>query len=310
MLDVELATRARRVRIRARRLSSALFAGAFESAFKGRGMEFDQVREYQPGDDVRRIDWNVTARAHHGETTRAFVKEHRVERELTVIIMVDMSGSGTFGSGLRTKNEVAAELAAVLAFAAMAGNDRVGVCVFTDRVERYVPPRKGRTHVARIIRELLTFTPVGRGTDIASALAYLERVQRRRAVVFVISDFLQRSAVGRNPERSATNASGYLDELKAVAHHHEVVALRPFDVRERVLPNVGLITLRDAETGEVQVIDTSDERVRSFVTNSFDAREKALADEMRALDVPLLTFATDGPYIDTLIRFFRARTRW
>ena len=292
-LDAELAARARRVRIRARRLSSALFAGAFESAFKGRGIELDQVREYQPGDDVRRIDWNVTARSHHGETARAFVKEHRVERELTVIILVDMSGSGTFGSTVRTKNEVAAELAAVLAFAAMAGNDRIGVCLFTDHVERYVPPRKGRNHIARIIRELLTFTPSGRGTDITSALAHLQRVQRRRAVVFLVSDFL---------------SSGYSDQLKAVAHRHELVALRPFDARERALPNVGLVTLRDAESGEVRVVDTSDERVRSFVASSFDQREKALADEMRALDVPLLTFATDGPYIDSLIRFFRART--
>ncbi len=242
---------------------------------------------------MRRIDWNVTARAHHGETARAFVKEHRVERELTFVLLIDMSASGMFGSHQRSKNEVAAELAAVLAFAAMAGNDRVGVCLFTDRVERYIPPRKGRSHIARIIRELLTFTPEGRGTDIASALTHLQRVQRRRAVVFVISDFI---------------AFDYHDTLKAMAHRHEMIALRPYDVRERVLPNIGLATLRDAETDTVRVVDTSDEKVRDFVRRAFDDRDTLLHDEMKQLEVPLLSFATDGPYIDTLIRFFRART--
>ena len=293
-LDPELAARARRLRIRARRLSSELFTGAFTSAFKGRGTELDQVREYMPGDDVRRIDWNVTARAHSGEGARAFLKEHRAERELTVLLLVDMSASGSFGSVMRSKREMAAELAALLAFAATASNDRVGIGLFTDRMERYVPPRKGRVQVARLIRELLTFEPAGTQTNLAAALDYLRRVQRRRAVVFLVSDFMTR---------------GYEESLGAVASHHEVIALRPLDPHESSLPDVGLVTLRDAETGTTRLVDTSDAKVREHFAATAERRERELAESLRLARVPLLTLPVDGSYVDLLTRFFAARRR-
>ncbi len=293
-LDPELAARARRLRIRARRLSSELFTGAFASAFKGRGTELDQVREYMPGDDVRRIDWNVTARAHSGDSARAFVKEHRAERELTVLLLVDMSASGSFGSVMRSKREMAAELAALLAFAATATNDRVGIGLFTDRMERYVPPRKGRAQVARLIRELLTFEPAGTGTDLTAALEYLRRVQRRRAVVFLVSDFMTR---------------GYEDALGAVASHHEVIALRPLDAHERTLPDVGMVTLRDAESGATRLVDTSDAKVREHFAATAERRGRELAETLRVARVPLLDLPVDGTYVDILTRFFAARRR-
>lgn len=295
MLDPELAARARHLRIRARRLSSEVFTGAFASAFKGQGTELDQVREYQPGDDVRRIDWNVTARAHSGDNTaRAFVKEHRAERELTVLLLVDMSASGSFGSVSRSKREMATELAALLAFAAISTSDRVGIGLFTDRVERYVPPRKGRVQVARLIRELLTFEPTHTGTSLVAPLEYLRRVQRRRAVVFVISDFM---------------TDGYLDELRSAAGHHEVIALRPVDAHEDVLPDVGMVTLRDAESGELRVIDTGDIKVREHYANAAKDRQKKLAETLREARVPLLDLPTDGTYVDKLTQFFAERRR-
>ncbi len=294
-LDPELAARARRLRIRARRLSSELFTGAFASAFKGRGTELDQVREYQPGDDIRRIDWNVTARAHSGDNTaRAFVKEHRAERELTVILLVDMSASGSFGSVQRSKREMAAELAALLAFAATATQDRVGIGLFTDRVERYVPPRKGRAQVARLIRELLTFEPAGVGTSLTEAFAYLRRVQRRRAVVFVISDFL---------------TAAYEDELRAAASFHEVIALRPIDAHELHLPDIGMVTLRDAESGAMRVIDTSDAKLREHYAMAAEKRGRELAETLRQARVPLVDLPIDGAYVDLLTHFFASRRR-
>ncbi len=293
-LDPELAARARRLRIRARRLSSELFTGAFASAFKGRGTELDQVREYMPGDDVRRIDWNVTARAHSGDSARAFLKEHRAERELTVVLLVDMSASGSFGSVSRSKREMAAELAALLAFASIATNDRVGIGLFTDRMERYVPPRKGRAQVARLIRELLTFEPAGTGTNLTAALAYLRRVQRRRAVVFLISDFMARN---------------YDEILGAVAAHHEVIGLRPIDAHELVLPDVGMVTLRDAESGATRLVDTSDPRVREHFAAIAARRGQELADSLRKARVPLLDLPLDGTYVDILTRFFASRRR-
>ena len=245
-LSPELLARIKAIQIRTQRLVTDALAGEYHSAFKGRGMEFEQVREYAPGDDIRHIDWNVTARM-----SSPFVKEHREERELTVMLIVDVSSSGAFGTSGKQKREVVAELAAVLAYLAIQNNDRVGMIIFSDRIERFIPPKKGRAHVWRVIREVLGFRPTGRGTDLDGALEYLGRVVRRRSVGFVISDFLD---------------TGFAERLRVAARRHDLTAIRVLDQREVSLPRMGLIELEDAETGETLVIDTADRRVsESFV---------------------------------------------
>ncbi len=286
-LSPELFRKIKAIQIRTQRLVTDALAGEYESAFKGRGMEFEEVREYQPGDDVRHIDWNVTARTGHPH-----VKVHREERELTVILLVDVSSSGAFGSTGKLKNEVAAEVAAVLAYAAIRSNDRVGLIIFTDGIERYIPPKKGRAHVWRVIREILTFRPTRRATDLEGALEFLGKVTRRRAVVFVISDFLD---------------EGYSDRLRVGARRHDMTAVSVTDPREVDLPSIGLIELEDAETGEVILVDTRDQNVtQGFrILGSDDRIDRS--NLFRGSDVGEIRIRTDEATIEPIIRFFRAK---
>ncbi len=288
-ISPELFQRIKAIQIRTQRLVTDLFAGEYESAFKGRGMEFEEVRAYVPGDDVRHIDWNVTAR-----TGAPHIKVHREERELTVMLLVDVSSSGAFGSAGKLKNEVAAEVAAVLAYTAIKSHDRVGLVIFSDRIERYIPPKKGRAHVWRVIREVLTFRPTRRGTDLGAALDFLGKVVRRKAVAFIISDFLDEEL-----------GAG----LRVAARRHDLTAVTVTDPRELALPRLGLIELEDAETGELLLVDTADANTsRGFALLGDRARgERAAA--FVAADVGTIPIRTDQSYLEPIIRFFRARER-
>ncbi|HEX2465687.1 MAG TPA: DUF58 domain-containing protein [Thermoanaerobaculia bacterium] len=288
-LSPELFAKIRGIQIRAQRLVTDLFAGEYESAFKGRGMEFEQVREYQPGDDLRFIDWNVTARMDH-----PYVKQHREERELTVMLLVDTSASTDFGSTDKLKSEVAAEVAALLAYTAIKSHDRVGLIAFSDQVELYIPPKKGRGHVWRVIRAILTLEPSHRGTDLGAALDYLGRVSRRRAVAFLISDFWD---------------GGFDDRLRVAARRHDLTAIPVLDRREAELPPVGIVELRDAETGEVVWLDTFDRKgVADYRERS--RRQRAERTELlRSCRVGEIELWTDEAYVDAIVRYFRARER-
>lgn len=289
MTPREVLRRVRRIEIRTRRLVEESLAGSYHSVFKGRGMEFAEVREYEPGDDVRSIDWNVSARMGH-----PFVKKFTEERELTVMLVVDGSGSQRFGTAESTKLGLAAEISALLAFSAIRNGDRVGLLLFTDRVERFVPPRKGREHGLRVIREVLAFEPEGRGTDLGRALTVLQRVVPKRAVVFVVSDF-QDDAFER--------------PLRVAARKHDVVAIRTSDPRERELPPSGLVAAFDPETGAAVLVDAGSPRVRSAYAH------RALALRLRATEVldragvDLLELDTAEPFDRALLRFFRERAR-
>jgi uncharacterized protein (DUF58 family) len=292
MIPRELARKIRYIEITTSKAVNDVLAGEYVSHFKGRGMEFDEVREYQPGDDVRTIDWNVTAR-----TGKPYVKRFVEERELTVVFLVDLSASGSFGSVEKTKNEVAAELCALLAFAAVKNNDRVGLVVFTDRVELFIPPGKGTTHALRLIRELLTFGPPGSrarraGTDVAGALDFAGRVLHKRAVLFLVSDF---------------QAAGYERPLRVMARRHDLIACPMVDRREVTLPDVGLLELEDAETGETALVDTSSTRVREAYTEAAVVRGEALRSLLRATGVDSIEIRTDRDYLRAVIRFFRSR---
>jgi uncharacterized protein (DUF58 family) len=289
MLPREVLRQIRRLQLKARRAVEDLLGGEYHSVFKGAGMAFEEVREYQPGDDVRSIDWNVTARMGH-----PFVKRYIEERELTVILAVDVSGSNQFGSGVQQKREVAAELAAVLAFSAVSNNDRVGLVQFTDRIERFVPPRKGTRHVLRLIRDVLFFRPERTGTSIKVGLDFLNRVQRRRAVVFFFSDF-----VDRDYERA----------FKRTGRKHDLVAVRLTDPREEELPAVGLLQLEDAESGQRLLVDTNSRIVRLAFRSMADARRDAVRQTARSAGVDLIEVSTDGGHLDALVRFFRLRER-
>ncbi len=279
----------RRLEIRTRRLVEESLAGSYHSVFKGRGMEFAEVREYVPGDDVRTIDWNVSARMGH-----PFVKKFTEERELTVMLVVDASGSGTFGTGTTTKLQLAAEISALLAFSAIRNNDRVGLLLFTDTVELFLAPRKGKEHGLRVLREVLTAEPRGRGTRIAGALEFLRRVVTKRAVVFLVSDFQD---------------SGFERTLRVVAQKHDVVAISISDPREGQLPDVGLLAVEDPETGEVALIDAGSPRVRrayaDYATRSFQTVRETLA----RTGVDLLELSTGAPYEMPLVHFFHERAR-
>src|SRR5262245_22256556 len=266
-----------------------MLGGEYHSVFKGTGIVFDEVRAYQPGDDVRAIDWNVTARM-----GQPFIKRYVEERELTVVLLVDASGSTLFGTRLQQKREVAAELAAVLAFSAIANNDKVGLVQFTDKVEHVVPPRKGTRHVLRLIRDVLFYQPKGVGTRVAAALDHLNRVLRRRAVVFLLSDFLDR---------------GYEKALKQAGRRHDLVAVRITDPREEELPPVGLVELEDAETGQRLLIDTSSPAVRAAHAARARTRREDVQQLTRSAGVDLVEVTTDGSHLDALIRFFRMRER-
>ncbi len=287
MIPKELLKKIRRIEIRTSHMVNDALAGQYHSAFKGRGMEFEEVRPYQVGDDVRTIDWNVSAR--YGEP---FVKVFREERELTVFLVVDLSRSQEFGSNEQRKRELVAEIGATLAFSAIKNNDKIGLMCFTDRVEQFVPPRKGTGHVLRVIRELLAFAPEGRGTDIAGALDHLSRIMRRRSVVFVISDFQD---------------TGYERALRRTKRRHDVILVNVHDRRERDMPRAGLVELIEAETGRRVVVDTSSARWR----DAYAAITRAAAEEhkrlLRQLKVDSIDVATGESFVEPLVRFFRTR---
>jgi uncharacterized protein (DUF58 family) len=290
MIPKELARRIRSLEIVSRKVVHDILAGEYGSVFKGRGMEFDEVREYQPGDDVRTIDWNVTAR-----TGRPFVKRFREERELTVLLLVDLSASGRLGSKGRSKNELAAEICALLALAAARNNDRVGLMVFTEDVERFVPPGKGTCQVLKVIREVLGFEPARKGTDLGRALLFLGRLFRRRAIVFLISDF-QAGGAYRRP-------------LRALARVHDLIAVRVVDPLEMELPRAGLVELEDGETGEIVLVDLDSERFRESYSRRALLREKSLAAFFRSAGVDEIRVEAGGDHGRALVEFFRKRER-
>jgi uncharacterized protein (DUF58 family) len=289
MLTKELLKQVRQIEIRTRGLVNQVFSGEYHSVFKGRGMEFSEVREYQFGDDIRNIDWNVTARFGH-----PFIKIFEEERELTVILLVDLSGSLLFGTVEKTKQQIAAELSAILAFSAMKNNDKVGLILFTDKIEKFVPPRKGKKHVLRVIREVLSFEPKGKATNLKSALEYMNNAIKKKSIVFLISDFMD---------------EGYEKILRMVGKKHDLIGVVLNDRREFTLPKIGMIKLNDNETGEERWIDTSDLKVQKTIR---EMREKItqgrktlfLTSRLDSIEV-----TTEENYIKPLIQFFRKRER-
>jgi len=289
MIPKEILKKVRQIEIRTGRLVNDVFAGEYESIFKGRGMEFHEVREYVPGDDIRSIDWNVTARAGH-----PYVKKFIEERELTVIIMADISGSGSFGTRNKMKIELMAEIGAVLSFSAIKNNDKIGLLLFTDKVEKFIPPKKGRPHVLRVIRELLYYKPESKKTSINSALEYLGKVLKKRAVIFLISDFMD---------------SNYERLLRILNKRHDIIGISISDPREKDLLDIGLVEFEDAETGEELFLDTGDDLLKKELAkrrSSFiDSRKKAF----KSMGIDSVDIATDKPYIEPLILFFKARAK-
>jgi len=285
----EILKKIRTLEIRTRGLVETAFAGDYHSVFKGRGMNFEDVREYQPGDEIRAIDWNVTARM-----GTAFVKKFTEERELTVMLVVDVSASGNFGSTTQSKRELAAEVACLLAFSAIRNNDKVGLILFTDRVELFIPPKKGRSHTLRLIREILFFQPQGRGTDPALALDYLNKIVTRRAVVFFISDF-------QTPDFSRA--------LAVSGQRHDFVAIHIHDEREKLLPNIGIIMMEDAETGEQLEINTSERGTRTRFAQLADERAAELARILRRNNIDAISLKTNEDYLPALRSFFKQRER-
>ena len=289
MLSNELMAKIRRIELHTKRLVNDSFAGEYHSVFKGRGMEFDEVRPYQPGDEIRTIDWNVTARM-----SQPFVKRYVEARELTVMLVVDASGSGDFGSVQRFKREVAAELAAVLSFAATNNNDRVGLLIFTDRIELYIPPRKGRRHILRMIRELLAFEPAGRGTAIGLALDTVTRLCKRRSIVFLVSDF-------------QAPADDYRRSLYLANRRHDVIAVDLHDPLEKTMGNVGLLALEDPETGEIVWADTGSKTWRAAFQQRTDALRANTTRGFRQAGVDRIDVATNQDYVAPLTAFFQER---
>lgn len=289
MIPKEILKKVRQIEIVTSRMVNDVMAGEYHSVFKGRGMEFDAVREYVQGDDARDIDWNVTARAGFPH-----IKRYVEERELTVMLVVDASASGEFGSTGQMKGEVAVEISAVLAFAAIKNNDRVGLIIFTDDVEVFIPPKKGRKHVLRVIRELLYFKPKHRGTNVAAALDYLNRVTTRKAVVFLISDFID---------------EGLKQPLSIANRRHDLIALTIADPRERELAPVGFLEFEDAETGELVVVDTSSTETRRLFSQQATDESDELDTLFRSLNIDRIAIQTDRPYSESLARFFRERAK-
>jgi uncharacterized protein (DUF58 family) len=289
MLPKEIVRKIRRIQITTNRLVNESLAGEYHSVFKGRGMEFDEVREYQHGDDVRTIDWNVTSRA-----GRPFVKRYVEERELTVMLLIDASASGAFGSAGKMKSEIAAEISALLAFSAIKNNDRVGAILFTDCVEKFIPPRRGSTHVLRVIREVLFHKPEHRGTCIRKAIEHLNLVVQKRSVVFLISDLLDQ---------------GFEQSLKVANHKHDIVIIQITDQREQELPNVGILEMRDAETGEIVHVDTSFSWVRDTFRENWNRNQARLARLFQSHRMDHITIETGKPYDAPLVRFFEERAR-
>jgi uncharacterized protein (DUF58 family) len=289
MIPKEVLKKVRRIEIRTKRLVNDLFSGEYHSTFKGQGMEFEEVREYQPGDDIRLIDWNVTARTGH-----PYIKKFREERELSVVLLVDASSSGKFGTRERFKSEMAAELCALLAFSAIKNNDKVSLIIFTDQVEKFVPPKKGRAHVLRLIREILYFEPKGVGTNIAGAIEHFNRVIKRKSVVFLISDFL---------------SEGFYKPIQIVNNKHDVIAVKISDPRETEFEDFGLVELEDTETGETLLVDTSSRAFRREFAARAQEDYTALKRGFQLINLDFINIRTDQSYIVPLINFFRMRER-
>lgn len=285
----DLLKKVREIQIVSRKVVDELLGGEYKSVFKGRGMEFDEVREYMPGDEIRTIDWNVTAR-----TGKPFVKKFIEEREQALFFLVDMSGSGTFGSTGKTKNETAAEICGMLAFSAIKNNDKVGLIIFTDEIELFIPPDKGQMHVLRIIREILGFEPKRKGTDIACALDYLGKMVRKKCVTFLISDFQDEE---------------YHQALKLAAIHYDLIAITITDPRELELPDAGLVELADAESGEQILVDTSNGAARKRFQTTARARQLEIHDSLTRYNIDQIQVRTDRDYLRDLIRFFQTRDR-
>ncbi|MES2395907.1 MAG: DUF58 domain-containing protein, partial [Bacteroidota bacterium] len=288
METAELLKKVRKVEIKTRGLSNQLFSGEYHTAFKGRGMTFSEVREYQAGDDIRAIDWNVTARFNN-----TYVKIFEEEREMTVMLLVDVSASGEFGTQKQLKQELITELCAVLAFSAIQNNDKIGVIFFTDKIEKFIPPKKGKTHILRIIRDLIEFKPEHKKTDIKQALKYLTNVIKKRSIAFVISDFI-----------TDTN---FIDALKIANKKHDLVALRIYDKREMELPNIGLVKFMDAETGTLKWMDTSDKNVRSHFYAEAKKQEASLKEIFNRSGVDSADINTADSYIKPLMNLFKRR---
>lgn len=287
-MDEEIIKKVRKIEIKAKGLSQQMFSGEYHSAFKGRGMVFSEVREYQYGDDVRNIDWNVTARLAH-----PYVKVFEEERELTVMLLVDVSGSGRFGTNGQFKEELAAEVAATLAFSAIANNDKVGMILFSDRIEKFIPPKKGRTHILRIIRELITFRPESNGTDIGEALRYFSNAIKKRCTTFLLSDFYD---------------SGWTDALKLVAGKHDLVALRLVDRREPKLMDLGLVKFYDPESTRTVWIDSGNAEVRRMADTRYAEHEQQVASTMKRYGVDMATLWTGEDFVKPLKNLLARRS--
>jgi uncharacterized protein (DUF58 family) len=316
MIPREILKKIRQIEIRTNRLVSETLAGQYHSVFKGQGMNFEEVREYQPGDEVRSIDWNVTARMNH-----PFVKKFVEERELTLMLVVDLSGSGLFGSGEQSKRELAAEIASVLAFSAIRNNDKVGLILFTEEVEKFIPPRKGRRHVLRVIREILFFEPKRRGTNLNHALEFLTRVTPHRAIAAVVSDFLgqnitesHQAAGSRSRKQSGlmlpqSLALASFTALRQANRRHDVVAIQITDRYELELPALGRLVLKDAETGEVVEVNTGDDRKRQAFAQRQSRAQAELLRVFRSAKIDSIQLRTDQPYGSELGRFFETREK-
>ncbi|MBQ3249166.1 MAG: DUF58 domain-containing protein [Alistipes sp.] len=290
--DEDILKRVRRIEIKTRGLSDEIFAGKYHTAFRGRGMSFAEVREYRVGDDVRDIDWNVTARS-----DRAHVKVYEEERELTMMLLVDVSPSRMFGSKESTKKNLITEVAATLAFSASKNNDKVGCILFSDRIEKFIPPKKGRSHILMIIRELVSFQPTGTSTNISEALRYLVGVNKKRTTSFLLSDLV-------NAESDMLKLE---DALKIASSKHDIMAVRVYDERDRELPDVGILEVVDSETGKAAWIDTSSRRMRDFWRENYDSRREAMASLLKHNRVDIAEVATDGDYVVELIKMFKQR---
>lgn len=288
MEATELIKRVRKIEIKSKGLSQHIFAGEYHSAFKGKGMVFSEVREYQYGDDIRNVDWNVTARFNH-----PYVKVFEEERELTVVLLVDVSGSRFFGTQSKLKMNVITEISAVLSFSAIQNNDKVGVILFSDKIEKFIPPKKGKQHILRIIRELLDFEPENNKTSITGALRFLSNAIKKRSIAFLISDFIDQN---------------FEDALRIAARRHDLVGLRVYDIRETELPNVGLLNITDAESGKDMLVDTSSRYIRNNYRSSWEKRTAELNEMFVRLGVDNVSISTEEDYVRPLINLFKKRT--
>ena len=289
MISKDILKKIQQIQIHTRRLVNEAFVGEYHSVFKGRGMEFDEVREYQPGDEIRTIDWNVTARMGH-----PFIKRYVEERELTVMLLVDVSASGNFGSIKHLKNEVATEICAILALSAIKNNDKVGMIMFTDKIEKFIPPKKGPKHVLRVIRELLCTQPTGKGTNISVALEYLNKITHRRTISFIVSDFI---------------ANDYAHALRIANKKHDMITITIVDPREQELPNVGFIELRDAESDEILLLDTADSLARKEFGALNNRRRQEQSRLFRSMGVDEILINTNRHHVEPIVRFFRMREK-